>query len=351
MDKNINLHSLLDRNALPDMLATVNVGKMLEQSLQYLFNGELVQARHVCEKILLQNNNDPMALLTMGIIELQDGNCEQAINYLMCVLRTQPDNLAANFNLAKALLLAKQYPLAEKAYTKVLRIRPSMALAHLGLGQALGYTGRFQDALQNLEQALEQQDELSPNDIGVAWAHKGMVQGALEQPEAALLSFEKAIGYIPQLAYPYLGRAKVQYVLGHHDAAIQSAQQSIEIDPKNAAAHFLLGMFIGALHRHKDALQCFDQAVALAPEFADVYYERGRTYALMNEYGKAARDFMRALAISPNHVYYLHGLGNAFVAGKLYGSALKVFARAAELHPEYAYVTNMKTNLERQLSQ
>jgi len=350
MNKNINFHSILDMNNMSELLAPVSAAKMLEQALQHLQNGEFALAKFACQQMLNQyGNEEPMVLLMMGIIALQEGSYEHAINYLVSSLKKQPGHMVANFNLAQALLLAKQYTYAEKAYRKVLRICPGMAVAHLGLGQALGYMGQFQDAILNLEQALAQQDKLSPNDIGVAWAQKGMAQGALEQPEDALLSFEKAIGYVPQLAYPYLGRAQALYTLGHHDAAIQSVQQSIEIDPKNATAHFLLGMFLGASHPHKDALRCFDQAVALAPKFADVYYERGRTYMFMNEYGKAARDFMRALEINPNHDFYLHGLGSALVAGKLYKPALKIFTRIAKLHPESAYAVNMIANLERQL--
>lgn len=208
-----DLHALLGVYTLPDYLQQgVNVA-LFEQALAQLLQGQLAEARALCEQMPAQRQQAPEVLHLLALVAMQEKNYPQAIELFAQVARLQPGDLSVYFNLGQVLLLTGQFALAEKAFARVLQASADMTGALSGMGQALGYLGRFEEALQYLQRALAQADKLTGAELARAWMHQGMAQGALGRHAEAVQSFKQALAHDEYLSQAHYGMAKALIAL------------------------------------------------------------------------------------------------------------------------------------------
>ncbi len=344
-----DLYSWLGVHELPEYLTGSGSASQVSQGFQYLQEGCPDKARGVCEQALAADASDAAAMHLLGLVELQEGNIAQAIDWLGKSVQREPRNAAAFFNLGQCLLSASQFVHAGKAFERCLQLGMDTPGVRLGMARSVGPQGQFEPALQHLEVALANVDALPPSEASLAWMHRGMTLGALGRTQEAVESFGQAVRMNPQLAQAYFGMGTALRSLGMRDAAEKALEQAIAIDDSIAPAHLMLGMLLGERYQHEKALACYDRALALAPKLADAHYGRGLVWQAQGEYGLAGRAFTEALAINPDHVHSLHAMANALIVTRQFALASQMLARADALHPGFDYVAGMRVFLARQL--
>jgi Flp pilus assembly protein TadD len=118
-----------------------------------------------------------------------------AMQHLRRAVELAPDNMAARYDLAVALLEAGHDDEALRHFKVALPSMPDAALAYNGLGVALASHGRFADAVEQLREAVR----LKPtyveayNNLGTALASQG-------KREEAVAQFERALTLRPEYA-------------------------------------------------------------------------------------------------------------------------------------------------------
>ena len=118
-----------------------------------------------------------------------------AIQHLRRAVELAPDNMAARYDLAVALLEAGHDDEALRHFKVALPSMPDAALAYNGVGVALASHGRFADAVEQLREAVR----LKPtyveayNNLGTALASQG-------KREEAVAQFERALTLRPEYA-------------------------------------------------------------------------------------------------------------------------------------------------------
>jgi superkiller protein 3 len=131
-----------------------------------------------------------------------------------------------------------------------------------GLGLALSDSGRYAEAAQVLERAL-QIDKQNPYTyflLGSFYVHK------VRQPE-------KAIPYLEAL---------------------------VTLDPDFPNGYLNLGGTYGLLGRYEQALKAFERELMVRPQSPLALFNLGRVYALMGEKSKARQALQKALDIDPS---------------------------------------------------
>ena len=93
--------------------------------------------------------------------------------------------------------------------------------------EALRHFGRKEDALKNLNRALEDQPDYFP-----ALFNRGVLRYELGDNQGALEDFNKAIAVDPEAAAPYFNRAAVLWLLGKKEEAIADLDTFIAKAPK-----------------------------------------------------------------------------------------------------------------------
>jgi len=178
----------------------------------------------------------------------------QAMQGYQTAAESDPAKLQIRLDLAAALLGANRFDEAEQELALVIRHAPAgsvlAAQAHLGLGNALGQTSRYPQAIAEYQQGVQalralglgQQRALASALIGQAF-----VLDSSDQAEAAIATLNESITILRVLNPPLpavLGRALYQLgmselTLGDRRAAHDHLQESVA----------LLGKSLGADHR------------------------------------------------------------------------------------------------------
>jgi tetratricopeptide (TPR) repeat protein len=153
---------------------------------------------------------------------------------------------------------------------------PGAAGEHFQKGNELAEQGKFSEAIEEYQLALEEDaDNVSVLvNLGVAYYNSGQLKDAVDQ-------YQKALQIAPNDAdiHSNLGAAYVQQ--GNLDAGLKEYQRAVELDPNLAQAYFGLGVVYDALEQTEEAIAAFETFQRLdagqdsvASDLAQQYLER-----------------------------------------------------------------------------
>ena len=175
------------------------------------------------------------------------------------------------------------------------------SLAHLNLGSALQLEGRLDEAIDQLQKALEIQPGYlkALNNLGPALAGRGRV-----------------------------------------DEAIACYEQALSIDPQYAEAHNNLGVTVLNHGRIDEAIAHFRRALEIKPEYADACNNLATALATQGRIDEAMPIWQRAMDIDPRHVHTHQNLGSALFRKERYAEALAQWREAIRLQPSNVTLLN-----------
>src|SRR5262245_27066462 len=113
------------------------VQAIMNRALGLYRDGQLDSADLLFETVEAEPLARPRVLHLRGVIALQRGEDEHALDLLDEAIRLDPTDSDAHANLGLLLLKARQLPQALAAYAAAVTIRPDSATAQLGLARAL----------------------------------------------------------------------------------------------------------------------------------------------------------------------------------------------------------------------
>lgn len=284
-DDQPDLYSLLGVHALPQPLVHGMHANTFNEAMTHLQQGRTTEAKQLCAHLLAQDPDQSDILHGLGLIAMQEKAYTEALDYFQRAEKGQPKNVTLQLNLGQLCLITRQYGLAARSYQKALHLLNAfvtlsgdhvpdvadktalhIAAAQFGLGQALGYLGHYQDALQALEAAIAQPDQLTKGDLALAWMHRGMALGALEKHDEAKPCFERAIVLDSALTQAHFGLGNACYWLGEHAAAERHLKRTLKLEADHVPTIFLLATLLHEAQREEEALPYFERAATLAPE-------------------------------------------------------------------------------------
>lgn len=213
--------------------------------------------------------------LDKALRERKQGRFEDSILTLQGLLKAEPKNVWAWYELGLSYATDSQYAKAIDAYRL-----------------ALSYG--FQDGQCRCALALALRET--------------------RKPEAALAEAQRCLAMLPGYAgaWNLVGNAEID--LGHYDKALEAYQKAVALSPAYANAHFNLGLVFGALHREADAEAAFKQALRLQPSMTEGWDAQGECQLRRKHFRDAKKSFQQALRISPADAAAEWGLSRAFRA-------------------------------------
>jgi tetratricopeptide (TPR) repeat protein len=233
----------------------------------------------------LQRGQRQLAGLTTAVAVIVLG----ALSWQHClVFRNQEtlfrDNLlhnssawAAHNNLGLALMKQGKWQEGIEQFDQALRLKPDFPEANINLCMALVQAGRTQEAIAQCEQTLR----IRP-DIPEAHYHLGSALMQAGRIQEAIGHFDQAIRIRPNYAeaYNYLGIGLMK--VGRSQEAIGHFEQAIRIKPDFPEAHANLGNALAQAGRVKEAIEQYEEAVRLKPDLPDLQSKLARLRATAN---------------------------------------------------------------------
>ena len=161
-------------------------------------------------------------------------------------------------------------------------------------GWKLWYQKDFKSAVKLFDEAIQ----LNPNNAR-AWYGRGTAYGDLKQHEQAIQDLNKALEF-KQHEFMYNNRGLAYNNLKQYERAIADFDKAIQLNPNFATAYYNRGLAYLKQQQYEQAIQDYNRAIQLNPNDADSYNNRGWTYYCIKKYQRALTDFDKALEINPN---------------------------------------------------
>jgi tetratricopeptide (TPR) repeat protein len=261
---------------------------------------------------------------------------------------------------------------AIEAFKKTVEIAPDNAFAHYGLAAAYIETGKYGEAIKELNRNLR----FSPHDKGSIFRLKyvpklrlppekeikaartaaakdsdnpvvhhwlAVVLILMNIPEGVVDELRKAISLDPKNAeYHY----DLAYILDMNDdpGAIEELREALRIKPKYLDAIFLLGEYYVNHEKIDDAIRMFKKAAKAAPENALPHYYLGSIYADQGMIKDARKELKQSLKLDPDNFEARRKLAQLYTEDEQYDEAIGEYEKLVDMEPG---IKNARESLEK----
>jgi tetratricopeptide (TPR) repeat protein len=258
-----------------------------------IMRDRLDDARKLNDEILKAQPADPDAAIYKAEIEIRSGKSSNAVDTLQAVLKNDPDNAVAHYQLGMAFNQLGNSKRAETEWHDAVRLRPDIIEAHAALAQA----------------AIRRND-----------------------PSALAQEADQIIRLQPAASDGYMLRGMAETMRRQYPTAEQYLKQAVEKGPNNSVAYVQLGLLRIAQNQLAEAQKAFQQALDLDPNSADALVGLANINVLQKEPDKAIARIREQLAKYPNNAAFHVMLGDQLQADKkdLVGAEAE-YKRASEL--------------------
>lgn len=184
------------------------------------------------------------------------------------------------------------FPKAIAAFRRSLEKEPEFGYAHYSLAHILFNGGEYEEALAEVEQAIE----LSPGFVAQYPLHADVLM-ALKRKEDATRATDKMLATFPRNPL-ILGYASNFYeFIGEYDKAEHARKLSLDVPP--TAAILLERANRRPVAETDKKLAELDEALRLDPNFVPALISRGNVLWMEYEYKRALTDVNKAIELAP----------------------------------------------------
>jgi tetratricopeptide (TPR) repeat protein len=348
----------------------------LNTAVGYHQHGHLEQAARIYQSILARQADHPDALHLLGVVALQQGNPQRAVELISRAIAVNPSVAAFHGNLAEAyralgqperaagccqvaLRLQPHYPeaannlglawlaqgkldAAADQFREALRLKPGVAMVHNNLGNALRLQGDKTQAVQEFQEALR----LDPS---LAEAHTNLGQLSLElrRLEEAAFHCREAVRLRPNFPEAHNNHGNVLREQGKLHEAKACYTEALRLNPDLAMTYNNIGQAVQEEGKLDDAVTWYQKGLQLEPGSARIHCNLASALADQEKDSEAIGEYQRALQLDPNHAEAHHGLGTVVHDQGDFQEAAGRFREALRLKPDLvAAHTSLGTVLE-----
>ncbi|HEV2234870.1 MAG TPA: tetratricopeptide repeat protein [Terriglobia bacterium] len=251
-----------------------------------------------------------------------------AVKFLESVVKLQPDNASAWFNLGYAYTGLGQNEDAVKAYRKTLELQPDLFEARLNLGILLVEMKRPQEALEHLERAAA----LKPRNARVH-LYYARALAAAGQTDAAVKQFQDTLRIQPALAIAHFDLAQIDLQQKQFEEGRAEFEKAASLDPKLAPAQLGMALALEGLNRPADAAIYFEKYLALKPDDLETRFHLARIDLQQGENPEALDNLEKVYQANPNLAGLSAALGDVYALLKKFPESEKYYRQALDLTP------------------
>lgn len=318
------------------MFAKMHVSRVIGSVAAMALVAGCATTPKVDEKALAAAAAKPPAELTVeervakAQLAVDQGDCTAARSDLDKALEKQPDNVDANYLMARCLDMAGEFSEAGEAYRKVLAAEPTHENALLGIGLVYKRNAQYDDAIALYTAALEADPENVKvrNNLGVIYRLAGQYDLAEAAFRRVLARKQGDVDAYKNLVVLYMEQDKL--VL-----AEQFSLEARKINDKDAGIWTNLGLiwFKRAPNKPTRALDAFFKAVELDETNVAAHENIAAIALRYRDYATAAQHAQKAVELEPNSWQAQLALAYSQDGQKLVDEAVASYDKVLALRP------------------
>lgn len=259
---------------------------------------------------------------------LRRGDAPSAIAFAENVLALRPRSHTAHADLGLAYMLAGRWEDAREQFEAAVEIAPDRWSHHCDLGAVLAHLGANERAEQELRTAIH----LAPHEPE---PHEELAKFYLVQNRTAdaMALYEQIAERFPTTLTGELGKIVLLNRQGQHHEAVELASFLAAGNPHNWQVLLALGTSLNAAGDAERALAPLEQAAMLRPTSAEAHYQLGLAQFGWGNYRRTLGSLSRALQLDPRHFGAQLQLANTYYVLGDVDAALTAFQQALDLQP------------------
>ena len=317
------------------------------------------QARPVLTDVLQRSPSNVEAWNLLGIVDSEEHDDAGALAAFTRALQLRPASVDIHNNLGNLYLAGRKFDLAQREYRTVLRIDPRNRDANFNLAALLMQQGQFEKAIACLEQvhpadnqtrlrlieaelasrhtpqALRQATELSAansRDVNLHYT-LGVLLASQHQFPMAELELEKADALRPD-SFPILYDLGQTYFLdGQYPRAAQQLAEAVRLQPDSTRALYLLAETHWKQAQPLDALELLVRAHRLDPQNPDVILLMAQVSMAQGYYEDAIPLLQKGVEIAPRRSDLRSALGESYFKADQIEKAIQEFQTVVTTDP------------------
>jgi predicted O-linked N-acetylglucosamine transferase (SPINDLY family) len=338
----------------------------LEQTLQAATElhlaGRLEQAEAGYRQVLAGNPAHPVALHRLGVLALQLGRLDPALDLLGRAVAQDPAAWRSHCSMGQAFTALGRMAEAQAAFQRAAQLNPGCLEAWLGAGAACQAQGLAPEALAAFAQAaaLRPDHAEAQNNLGVALQDLGRLAEAIQafqralavqedypiahnnlgnallldrQPDPAMAQLRRTVARWPDYADAWYNLGNAAFSGSRFQEAAEAYQRALALVPDHLPARNNLGNVLQALGRNEEALDCYLEALRLDPGFVDGYNNASAAARALGRMDEAVRLLEAAVAARPDYPASHCNLGNLLKDIGRMDEAVRSYRQALALDP------------------
>jgi len=223
-----------------------------------------------------------------------DGRIDESNALLERLLARYPDLLELRMSLAWNNQQVGRYEPAARDYQQLLKADPMNVKAHYNLGICLLQLGKLDDAAREFQATLAISPFFAPADDQL-----GSIALQRSDYKQARALFEHVLALAPYDYVAHYNLGNLSALQGQWEAGEQHLRVAISTDPSNSDAYNALGwLYLKKGDLDKASME-FLEALRIHPKSASTHYNLGLVLQKENKASDAASEFRQALAIDP----------------------------------------------------
>jgi tetratricopeptide (TPR) repeat protein len=201
-----------------------------------------------------------------------------AIPYAISGIEVRSDYAPLNSALAIAYTNIGRYQEALQRGDLATRIDPMDANARRAFSYPLIYTGQYNLAVEQLEQAIA----INPN-ITSPYFELASLYRRLNQDEMAVAIFERLIELDPNNAKAYLRKCETYAAAGLFQEGEPYCEKALDLDPQYADAYRMQGQLRYSRRNYEGSIESFNTCISLGSDAIECYYIRGLAHYFLGQ--------------------------------------------------------------------
>jgi tetratricopeptide (TPR) repeat protein len=335
-----------------------------------ILKDHVAEARKINDEDLKSQPDDPDSLVFKGEIEIRTGQSGDAVNTLLAVLKNDPDNAVAHYQLGLAYEQLGNAGRAESEWRNAVRVRPDITEAHRKLADVDIHRGDANALAQEADQIISQQPAAPDGyllravaDIGrkqyataedyikkslakepknpIAYVQLGNLRVAQNQFGEAQKSYQQGLDVDPNSTDALGGLLNVDLMQKQPDHAIATAKSQISKNPKNAGFHLMLGQLL--MEQKKDLAGAeaeFRQALDLDKKNADAQVKLGLVQSARGSTDQALQTYIEGAKANPKEVAFYLLAGQIYESKQDWDKAKDQYQKVLAIQPENPLASN-----------
>ncbi|MBN8592839.1 MAG: tetratricopeptide repeat protein [Anaerolineae bacterium] len=270
-----------------------------QRALIYIQVGNYAAAQADLDAASALTPDDPTIISQRGDLALALGDYETALAAYNRAIALDSANSTYISNRAELYLILQNYEAAIADFGRAIELDPLRTTAYTGLAQVYEAMGDYASAIDAYSAGIAVQPD------ALLLVGRGIAYDMLDELDAALADFSRAIELEPNQAPYYTFRAGISRQQGDFEAALDDVNRAIELDPAEASyIHERARIYTFSGDTDK-ALTDYNRAIELAPpdsiELHLYFFNRGLLYSNLGDTDKALADYTRAIEIKADY--------------------------------------------------